>query len=185
MEKPYSGRATIIDSISGIEITIPAKRNWFILVFLGGWLGGWFCAEVFVIGMVTGFLTDNPAGLFVLFWLIGWTAGGVYTIRTFLWMIAGKESILIERGQLTIDKKGALFVKAKTYDLNEVKNIRVAGNDNKGAWGYQQNNWMSLGTNGTIKFDYGLKTIRMADGIDEAEASYLIARLREKGIVKV
>lgn len=184
MEKPYVGRATLRDTLNGLEIAIPSKKNWFIIIFMGAWLGGWFMGEAFAIGALTGLFGDNPAGLFILFWLVAWTAGGFFALRTFLWMIAGKELLLFERGHLTIDKKGALLVKSRTYDLRELKNIRISDNGSgNGVWGYQQNSFISLGTNGTIKFDYGLKTVRIADGIDEAEAKFIIEKLKEKRIL--
>ena len=76
MEKPYKGRATIIDNITDLQIIIPTKRNWFIIIFVGAWLGGWFMGETFALGLLLSTLRGHPADLFVLFWLIGWTAGG-------------------------------------------------------------------------------------------------------------
>lgn len=178
MEKPYSGRAILRDTFHGMEISIPAKKNWFILIFMGAWLGGWFVGEIVAI---RGLLGNSAAGPFLLFWLIGWTAGGLFILQKFLWMLAGKELILFERGQLTIDKKGALLAKSKTFDIGELRNIRVSDNVG-GIWGYQQNSF-NLAVNGAIKFDYGLKTIRIADGIDEAEARFIIAKLKEKRIL--
>ncbi len=41
MELPYSGRSVISELYNGIEIHIPARKNWFIVVFLSFWLCGW------------------------------------------------------------------------------------------------------------------------------------------------
>jgi hypothetical protein len=101
-------------------------------LFIGAWLGGWVMGEFFALGMVTGlFGGKGPANLFILFWLIGWTVGGFFAFRMFLWNLIGKEIITIGQGNLAVAKKGALLFKAKTYDLNEVKNIR-AQEDNLG-----------------------------------------------------
>ena len=48
METPYQGRATIQDNITDLQITIPAKRNWFVIIFIGTWLGGWLMGEIAV-----------------------------------------------------------------------------------------------------------------------------------------
>lgn len=184
MEKPYGGQATIEDTLNGVQISIPSKKNWFIIIFLGAWLGGWFMGETFAIGALSGLFGDGPASLFLLFWLIAWTAGGFFAFRTFLWMIVGKEIISLERGMLTVDKKGALLAKPKTYEIKEIKNIRINDTQsNNGLWGNYQTNSMGIAANGTIKFDYGLKTIRMADGISEAEANFIIEKLKEKKIL--
>ena len=125
MEQPYKGRAIIQDNLTDMHIIIPTKKNWFIIIFLGAWLGGWLMGEMVVSRMLITQLADNPAGLFVLFWLIAWTAGGFFAIRTFLWMVKGKEIITVGQNILKIDRKGSLFFKSKLYNLDQVKYIRV------------------------------------------------------------
>ncbi|MBK7939818.1 MAG: hypothetical protein IPJ82_23280 [Lewinellaceae bacterium] len=36
---------------------------------------------------------------------------------------------------------------------------------------------------GMIRFDYGLKTIHIANGIDEAEAKFILERLKSKRLI--
>lgn len=183
MEKPSTGRATIIDTLRGLEISIPAKRNGFIVVFLGFWLCGWAMGEIFAIGGVSGlFGEERGPGLFLLFWLGGWTVGGFFAIRTFFWNLRGREVITVESGLLTVDMKGALFVKTKTYDLNEAKCFRVQ-EDEASAWGNRRNNSLAINNGGTIRFDYGMQTVKFAGGIDEAEAKMLLRQLKNKNLL--
>jgi hypothetical protein len=186
MERPYKGRAIIQDNITDLQIIIPAKRNWFIILFIGAWLGGWLFGEIFALGSVAGFFIGrSPAGLFILFWLIGWTVGGFFAFRMFLWNLSGKEIITIGQDRLTIDKSGALLFKAKIYDLNEVKNIR-AQDDNLGGggpFGVRSSGFGVFNTGGTIRFDYGLQTVKFAGGIDEAEAKFILDKLRERHLL--
>ena len=96
MEKPYKGRAKINETIREFIIEVPSRKNWFIIIFMSLWLGGWFLGEVSVIGILTGMFGNNEgefATPFLLFWLSGWTIGGFFAIRLLLWMIAGKEII--------------------------------------------------------------------------------------------
>lgn len=181
MEKPYTGRAIIQDNFTDLQIIIPAKRNWFLLIFVGAWLFCWSLGEIFALGMVVGVLSGDPVGLFVLFWLIGWTVGGFFVFRTFLWNLMGKEVITVGQGQLSIDKKGALLFKPKVYNLNEVRNIRVH-DDNAafGPFGGRRNDFGAFNSGGTIRFDYGLKTVKFANGIDEAEAKFILDKLKER-----
>lgn len=185
MEQPYKGRATIQDNFSDLQIIIPAKRNWFIIIFVAAWLCGWFMGETFALGALTGLIGDNPFSIFLLFWLIAWTVGGFFAFRTFLWNLIGKEIITVGQGSLMIDKKGALLFKPKTYDLNEVRNIRVQ-EDNlgyNGIFGTQRNSFSAFNQGGTIRFDYGLKTVKFAGGIDEAEAKFIIDKLKERHLL--
>lgn len=185
MEQPYKGRAIIRDNFIDIQITIPAKRNWFIILFIGAWLGGWLFGEVFAIGAVTRLLGGNAGGLFILFWLIAWTVGGFLAIRTFLWNLMGMEKITVGQGRLRIVKIGALFFKPKIYDLNEVKNIRVQddSSDDRSFWGGRQNSFAATNLGGTIRFDYGLQTVKFAIGLDEAEARFILQQLKDRHLL--
>src|ERR1700754_4212659 len=161
MEQPYQGRAVLNKNYNEWEIIIPAKKNWFLILFMGAWLCGWCFGEIFALGMVIGLLRGNPAGLFILVWLILWTLGGAFALRMFIWNISGKEIISIGQGQLTVAKKGLLFFKPKTYDLNEVKNIRAIEENNGfgNPWGIRPASLGSFASTGTIRFDYGLQSV--------------------------
>ena len=181
METPYKGRAILQDNITEQRIIIPAKRNWFLIIFLGAWLGGWLMGELFAIAAISGLLGRNPAAPFIMFWLIAWTVGGFFAFRVFLWNLTGKEMITVGQGRIAIEKKGALLFKPKIYDLNEVKNIRVQEEKSEygGFFGGRRNSFGAFNSGGTIRFDYGLQTVKFAGGIDEAEARYILDKLKE------
>jgi hypothetical protein len=184
MEIPYTGRAIIDEDFGGIEITIPTKKNWFIILFLSFWLCGWFAGEIFVSARALGFWGRDPAP-FLLFWLCGWTVGGFFALRTFWWTLMGKEVISVGQGALTIDRKGAFLYKLKSYDLRETKNFRAQEDYmSSGPFGYgRSNNIFNLDKKGTIKFDYGMQTIKFGDALDEAEANSILQKLRDKKLI--
>ena len=184
MEQPYQGRATIQDDVTHVQITIPAKKNWFVIIFMCVWLCGWLMGEVSVLGMGIFGAGKNPASLFLLVWLVAWTFGGLFAMRGLLWNLRGKEIITVGQGILGIEKKGAPFFKAKEYDLNQVKNFRVQEtNDYSGAFGRRYDSAGAFGQGGTLKFDYGLKTVRFGSGLDEAEARYIIQQLESRRLL--
>lgn len=43
--------------------------------------------------------------------------------------------------------------------------------------------FFNIGSLGTIAFDYGMKTVKFADGIDEAEGKHILNVLKEKRIL--
>ena len=181
MEKPYKGRATIQDNLTDLQIIIPAKRNWLAALFLGGWLGGWLMGELFALGALLSVLRGNPANLFVLFWLVAWTAFGIFAIRTLVWLLAGKEIITVGGNKLEIKRKAALFSKPKVFDLDAVKNIRAQ--EIVSDYERRRLDFGGLSSAGTIRFDYGLKTVQFASGIDEAEARFILEKLKERRLL--
>lgn len=185
MEDPYKCVATIQDNFTEIQITIPVKRHWFTILFIGAWLGGWLIGESFAIAAVTNLFGDNPAGLFILFWLIAWTVAGFFVFRAFLWMLKGKEIITVGQGRLSIARKGVLFSRPKVYDLNEVKNLRVQEDktDIGEIFSGRRSDLGPFKLGGKIRFEYGLKTVKIANGIDEAEARFIIDKLKERRLL--
>lgn len=187
METPYNGQAILNDTLNGLEIIIPAKRNWFLIIFLGAWLGGWTIGESFAIGTLIGF-SDYDLGfanLFMLFWLCGWTVAGFFVVKTLVWYLAGKEIITFGQGQFSIAKQGLLLSKPKIYDLKHVKKLRARKEETiyYGFEGVRNNLGAMNASNGTLQFDYGMKTVRFANDIDEAEAYFIIDKLKVKSLI--
>jgi len=148
------------------------------------WLGGWAMGEVRVISQLTGqsFNGTNsnqlpfPMMVFVLFWLIAWTIGGTAAIGIILYFIFGKEIITFTSEVVTIEKKVFSVGRTKRYAVYDIRYLRVLHQDN---YGFKFFNFNRL-SSGTLAFDYGIKTIRFAYEVDEAEAQIILHRIKEK-----
>lgn len=178
MEKPYQGRAVLTDTLQGLEISIPAKRNFFVSVFLGVWLTGWLAGEVAAVGAISGMMGEIGGVWPVTIWLVVWSMGGIMALRVFLWMTFGKENVIFGRNEIVIKKSGLLLAQPQSYALKDVKNFRVFS-----AMPTRRKSTPPLARNGTICFDYGFKTIRFGDSLDENEAGFIISKLIEKRIL--
>jgi hypothetical protein len=174
---PAPRRSTVLDRPDGLEIVVPAKRNAFIMLFLFAWLGGWAFGEFSALsGLLRG--TDGPVP-FLLFWLIGWTAGGGFAAFVFFWMLAGRERIVLRPRVLAIRREIFGLGRTREYDLAHVKNLRVspAVYDPFG-WTGAARFWGVGG--GLVTFDYGAKAIRLAASIDEPEAAQVVQEMRAR-----
>lgn len=187
MEKPYKGRATFNESFDAFEVIIPTKKNWFLILFLGVWLGGWAAGETFAIGALTSQILDGEGfdKVFIFLWLCAWTVGGFFAMKTFWWNLIGKEAITFKQGQVTIAKKGSLFSRPKTYDLREVKKIRAKEEESifGSPFGGKTNMSAMNSQGGTLRFDYGLQTVKFGIGLSEAEANFILDTLKSKRIL--
>ena len=180
LETPYSGRAIINEDFDRIEIVIPGKRNYFVLLFFCAWIVGWFFGETSVLTM---FGRDGAIDLFMIAWLTGWTLGGIFVVSTILFMLLGKETIEAGQGTISIRNQALFFLSPKVYDLNEIKHIRAVEEFsmyNGFRFGQRQKGVLSNFNSGTIKFDYGLKTVKFGNDLDEAEARHIIDRLKSR-----
>lgn len=168
---PSQPRSVVTDEPGALRIEIPVKRNAFYTIFLTFWLGGWACGEYFAAREIirSKALFTN---LFLIFWLGMWTVFGLMAIWSWLWILAGREIIRIESGILAIRKEIGGLGRTKEYSVSEMRDLRV------GPPVYQGRRNMI--PDGTIAFDYGAKTYRFAQAIDEAEAKQLIDTIRQR-----
>ena len=77
MERPYAGKATILESTHETVVTIPTKKNWFLLVFITVWLCGWTIGWLSATGALT-FSGGTGIDAFLAVWLTLWTIGGFF-----------------------------------------------------------------------------------------------------------
>jgi len=180
MESTDNGKATISSSMNGTEISIPSKKNWFILIFGTAWLGGWYLG----FKSAWGTFRFGESGLegvdaFMTVWLICWTLGGVSIVGLLLWGYFGKELLEIENRQVVLSKKVFGIGTNKVLKKSEVKNIRF--NKVKINYFSGTNRWAIWGVGeGKIMFDYGMKTYSFGLALDDAEANHIIEKMKQK-----
>lgn len=181
IEQPYAGRATVDEWIDKTIIIIPAERPYFKIIFLAITLCFWLLTEL----TMAAFLTDAfMISGFEIFVEVLWAIIGFFMVRDFTWAIAGKEVVTVNRDYITIENKYLLFNKPKTYLLQEVKNMSIMeetpGFISFTLWRHRTR---SSPTNGTIWFDYGMKPVGFAAGINDLEARHIIEKLRNKKLL--
>jgi hypothetical protein len=175
---PPGRRSSTRETSEGFEISIPAKRNILLMLFLAAWLVGWCFGEVFAAHEL--FLgTDNAPVMFLGAWLIGWTLGGGFALYAWLWMLRGREVVVLRLDTLLTKRDLWGVGRSKEYDLGHIKSVRVAPLSwNPYDWSGAMQFWGIGG--GPIAFDYGSQTVRLGSGVDEAEAREIVKELRSR-----
>lgn len=179
MMENTEGRSTIEKVDGALQITIPARRHIFVLIFIMAWFGGWAVGEFFALRALFEIFSKKTAGasMFMVFWLIGWTVGGFFVFKYILWMLFGREIIKVSIKSIIISKKTLCFKSEKEYAVSNVKNFRIV----QRIEGYTGRRYGgSADMLEKICFDYGMKTVKFGVGLDEAEANYLIEKITQK-----
>lgn len=179
IESPSAGKSTITNLNGRLEVSIPARRNWFVIIFYSVWLGGWFMGEKSTISEVIKADSPSDIDFFLLFWTLGWTFAGAFIIYSIIWQLFGKEILSIDRGALNLRKTALTIGSHKQYLIKDISNFSIDQNYNTSLFGGGRTNYSGFFNQGKIKFDYGLKTIRFGESIQEAEAKYILSLLRQ------
>ena len=147
---------------------------------MGCWLCGWAVGEVVVpMQFLAGKIKDTGGQIFTLAWLGAWTVGGCLAIYAWLWNIAGKEMIAINAQILSIRRNLFGLGRTQEYEMRNVQSLRVAHQSlNPADFRYALQFWGVGG--GSISFDYGAKTYRFGNALDEAEAKMLVEEINQR-----
>jgi len=176
--EPSPGRAQVVETVDGVLIRIPSRRHGCAMAFLGFWLLGWAAGEAFAVWAVLNGGTPLGPRLFVLVWLCGWTVGGFFALRAWLWMLVGREMVLVNGAILAIKRDIFGLGRVREYDWSAVANLRAAPPTGDGQ---KRLGAISLGASeGAIAFDYGARTWRFGSDLDEAEAAQLVALILDR-----
>ncbi|MGB7301938.1 MAG: hypothetical protein WBD34_21665 [Burkholderiaceae bacterium] len=177
--EPAAPRAKIRDTADGLEIVVPAKKAWFLTLFIGLWLCGWFLGAVMaIVTLVSAEIGGIGPVVFLIVWLVGWTVAGLVVLYVFLWRVFGVEQILLSPSVLKIKRNLLGFGRLREYELSQISELRVAPShsnlfDPRTAlqlWG--------IG-GGSVAFNHGAATIRFGAGLDEVEANTIVSRMRD------
>lgn len=174
--EPQAARFQTETTTNGFRAVIPARRHFFVILFLLAWLGGWSFGEVSAIRDLSQSGNETPSA-FLAFWLTGWTLGGIVAMGTVLWQLAGRE--IITANSLELSHRVEIFGvgRTRTFRAPDVKSLRatefVSNFSNQRAW---LPSFIGSGY-GPVAFDYGARTIRVAPSLEEAEAKMLVQKL--------
>ncbi|MYN43533.1 hypothetical protein GTP23_00445 [Pseudoduganella sp. FT93W] len=115
---------------------------------------------------------------FLLFWLAGWTLGGLYVLATVLWQLAGREAVSVTASALIHRIEIFGIGIDRSYDTSHIRHLRATEALASPYW-YQRTMLPPLSGSGAgqVAFDYGGRTIRFGTSLDRAEASLLVASL--------
>ena len=153
-------------------LILKRKTNWSIVCFIGIWLIGWLgIVATFTFGLIED--AEKRDGE-VFFNLIIIFLVGLWIVKTFLWLLRGKEQITIDENYFTIEKLGTIFTSSRKYEISLIDNFCLAK--------YQTSPWwyrlFGFG-GGQITFDYLEQKKYFGQTLSSTEANEIIAQLKE------
>lgn len=117
---------------------------------------------------------------FLLVWLAFWAVGWLFAATWFAWQLAGREVLSIDGGALTHAWSIFSMGRTKRYDLKHVADL--AAITPPFPYGMMRVSYPPFFPvrSGPLKWNYGAATIYAAGGLTEAEAKMIAERLRTR-----
>lgn len=165
-------RFSVEHTARGEQIRVKASKQIFVMLFLPFWLAGWTAGGIAAIYEIT-----REFQLFLLFWLCGWAVGWLFAASQLAWMFTGSETLARVGGDLEIAHHALGYSRRWQYQGSQIGNMAVAVQP---AWPYRfrwQIPFFRSSQSGSIRFDYGARSVFAASGLDEAEAALVVQRL--------
>ena len=157
----------LVEEGPGLRVTLPCKKDWFRILFFSVWLVGWYLGESNEIPKVIKGVRSGQVPISDLVWLVMWSLAGLFLSFWITWRLLGKEILALASGTLTLQKQIAGIGRSWEFDTSQISALRFRPEHGAGK-GYRESR---------VELDYGAKTYNFAEGIDPAEASYLLELL--------
>jgi hypothetical protein len=175
-EQPKAPRF-VSETIDGREqITIGASRNVFVALFLTVWLGGWTAGGI---AAMTTLLTKTFQP-FLVFWLCGWLLGEIFVALSLCWMFFGAEILRTVGHDLEVGYRILGFTRRRLFRGSEIRGLSSWDQPAYGRYNQMQLPFFGSNKTGSVKFNYGARTIHLGAGLDEAEGRLIVDRLRKR-----
>ena len=169
------------------EIVIPHKSGGvfrifialFLLVWLGVWATGWVSAAS---SLIKG---DDTPRAFLLFWLCGWTFGGIFAIYFFYRLVRSSvpESLVLSTPNLLHDTGIAPFQMSFGFKSQSEMWRQMFSKRKLTEFTYEELRSLNLreySEGNRLTIDKGNKRIELATGATEFEREWLFKRLSTK-----
>lgn len=180
--EPLSNARHSIEVVNGIEwLVVRARKNWFALPFLCFWLTVWTFGGVLAFyALLTGEIAER---LFLGFWLCGWALGWLFAAGSILWQVGGRSMVAVAEGALIHAWRMPIVSREKRYDVSQIRHLRTGDTGGLLGWGRSMGDvppFMPNMTPGSVKFDYGARTVQLFPGLDESEGRMIVDRLASR-----
>ena len=177
----------IDDKIKTTLVIYPENVTW-VKGVMGAWVGMWLAIGYTVIWSFFKLNLTDQENIIIVIFLIFWSYYAVKVLRSFLWLLWGKELIMIDELALSYKKSIRGYGKLTPYYIENISNLRVFNpKENSIQTVWEKSPWVKGGER--IEFDYMGKVVRFGRKLKEKDtvllykliSKRLLERLRKLG----
>jgi hypothetical protein len=192
MVKFISDRISSEDHKTSTTIVITPKKVLWKEIVLGLWCAGFTFAGIYMIYLLwfggidtleVGTNFDDSVRkqqqIYLAIFVAFWAYFEYVTVKTFLWIIFGKELIMIDSEAMSVKKSILRYGKSHRYFFENIKHFKYERPDTLSMNTFLDNSYWSTGSE-VYKLDYMGKSRTFGRKIDEKEAKQLFRFLTDK-----
>jgi hypothetical protein len=176
--RPEPMRSRLLERDGAIHARIPSHRS-MAIAFLGGLVAAlWLSATVFWIASLVRppegpYAREGPPLSVQLPFLACWIVAECVCTYFWVWNVFRREEVRID-GR-TISVRRWPFGRRREYEAAHIRRLRASPNEPS----IFRDPFRAL-FGGALAFDYGARTVRLGNGIDEAEARLIVDSIRTR-----
>lgn len=172
-------RISFIDDKSKTTIVIYPQDAPIMKALMGAWMAMWLVIGGIVIWSFTVFELTNQEVIILVIFLSFWFYYAIQVIRSWAWLMWGKELIKIDQVAFTYKKSVRNYGKASAYYIENIKEMKMnmpKENSFQGAW--EKSAWSKGGER--FDFEYMGKIIRFGRKLDHKDADLLFKLITKR-----
>jgi hypothetical protein len=174
-EETHAPRFAVEQGVGGERIRVRARRNLLALLFLPFWLFFWTLG-----GIMAAIELSRTGEPFIALWLVAWAAGWLAAAGIVSWMLWGSEILRVTGADLEIGESLFGWTRVRLYRGGDVRNLAAAESPPFLAQFQFTIPFLMKAKWGSVKFNYGARTVYAAPGLDEAEGRLIADWLRQR-----
>ena len=174
----------IEDSNKTTIVVYPEETGW-VKAIMGAWVAMWMVIGATVIWSYFTFDLTNQEDILIVVFLVFWAYYAFRVMRSWFWLLWGKELIKIDEASLTYKKSIRSFGKATSYLVDNISKIDLFHPKERSFQSvWEKSPWITTGGE-RIAFDYMGKVIRFGRKLEEKDAKLLFKLITKRVEEKV
>lgn len=172
-------RISFVDDKNKTTIVIRPESVFWVNALMGAWVAMWLVIGGVFIWAYSALQLNEQEKIILIVMLAFWGYYAIRVIRSFLWLLWGRESIKIDEASLIYKKSTKGYGRAIPYYLENIQKIRIyvpEARSFQATW--EASPWVKGGER--MEFDYMGKVIRFGRKLEEKDAKRLYQLLTKK-----
>lgn len=159
------------DKIRTTIVILPETATW-IRGLMGAWVAMWMVIGATIVWSYFTFTLTQQEKIIIFVFMTFWTYYAIKVVRSFFWILWGKELIKIDEAALHYKKSIKNYGKSTPYYLQNIKKISLFQPKERSIQSvWEASPWIRGGER--IEFEYMGKIIRLGRKLDEKESKLL------------